>query len=112
MLNLVEIGRNIAWLRELGDQSREDLALEAGMSISRLQELECGCENTTMETLRRIAEALNISPLTLEVLNYPDEEIVFMLRQRPPEMPEWRPGRIQLGSNIVFLRRLRGLTQR
>lgn len=54
-----EIGQNILQLRKEKNMTQECLALEAEMSVSYLRSIEHGEANPSMETLSRIANALN-----------------------------------------------------
>lgn len=54
-----EIGQNILALRKEKNMTQEFLALEAEMSVSYLRSIEHGEANPSMETLSRIANALN-----------------------------------------------------
>lgn len=111
MADLVEIGKNVALLRKAQGMSREWAALHANISVSRWQDIENGCRNTTVETLRRIAEALDVAPLALGVLLWPDEEISAIIpRFSPPLKP--LPETAHIGTRIVLLRKRRAYTQR
>ena len=91
--------------------SREKAALQANMSVSRWQDIEYGCRNTTIETLRRIAETLGVAPLALGALRYSDEEIQSMIRHFPPFRKPLPEGG-HIGRSIVFLRKQQGYSQR
>ena len=86
-------------------------ALNSGISINCWQNIEYGRGNATTETLRRMAKTLGVSPLILGILSKPDEEILLLLRSsfRIP-LPD--NGTNPLGSNIYFLRKARGLSQK
>ena len=60
VLNLQETGRNIKEIREAKGLSQEKAAEKANISRTRWQEIEYGCKNITIETLRRMAEALGV----------------------------------------------------
>ena len=71
-MNLQETGKNIKEIREAKGLSQEKAAEKANISRNRWQEIEYGCKNITIETLRRMAEALGVSPITLGILKRPD----------------------------------------
>lgn len=63
-------GRNVRRLREAQKLSRAALAERAGLGVHTISELELGYrDNPTQETIRRLAEALGVTPeeLTHEV---------------------------------------------
>jgi len=111
MTDLAEIGRNIALLRKARGLSREQAALESNMSVSRWQDIEHGCKNTTVQTLRGIAETLGVSPLTLGILQYSDDKILSMTCPFPLPLKRL-PGTDHIGYCIVLLRKRMGFSQR
>ncbi len=111
MSNLGIIGKNIVLLREAQGISREAAALNVSMSVSRWQDIEHGCSNTTIETLRRMAEVLGVAPLVFGVLSRTDEEILSEVH-RLPGLPEQPPKEVRLGDNLISLRKAAGLSQR
>ncbi len=80
------------------------------MSVSCWQNIEYGCKNTAIETLRRIAETLGVAPLALGVLQYPDDEILSMTCPFPLPLKRL-PGTDHIGFHIVLLRKRMGLSQ-
>lgn len=111
MINLVEIGRNISIMRKARGFSQMQAALNSGISINRWQDIEYGCGNTTTDTLCRIAKTLGVSPLVLGILSKSDEEILSLIRSAP-RLPLINNKPDQLGNNIFFLRKARGLSQK
>ncbi len=106
MFILAEIGRITAQLRRAQDLSQLQAALNAHVSLSRWQQIEHGCRNATIDTLRRMAEALGVPPLVLGILSWSDSEILSALRHLPQAKP------FQTGQNIALLRKTQGLSQR
>ena len=111
MLNLQETGKNIKEIREAKGLSQEKAAEKANISRNRWQEIEYGCKNITIETLRRMAEALGVSPITLGILKRPEVEIRFMWIQTW-DRTEWKEAGIEIGKTIHHLRKARNITQR
>ena len=111
MLNLRETGKNIKEIREAKGLSQEKAAEKANMSRNRWQEIEYGCENITIETLRRIAQALGVTPITLGILKRPEGEIRFMWIQTW-HRTGWKEAGIEIGQTIHHLREARNITQR
>lgn len=60
MTDLTEIGRNIVLLRRAQGLTQEEVAYRSHLSVSCLQAVEYGCQNTTVDTLIGIAEAPGI----------------------------------------------------
>lgn len=111
MLNLRETGKRIKEIREAKGLSQEKAAEKANISRNRWQEIEYGCKNITIETLRRIAAALGVSPITLGILKRPEGEIRFMWI-RTWDQTEWKEAGIEIGQTIHHLRKARNITQR
>lgn len=82
-----EIGRNIVFLRKLSGVSREWLALEAGISQSRLYEIECGKANATIEMYSKIANALDVPFEILFVSDLSSKYAPVMAAQEYYEKP-------------------------
>lgn len=59
------IGRKIVSLRKKQGMTQEDLAGEAEIDRSFLSEIENGHKNISVETLKKIADALNVKPSIL-----------------------------------------------
>jgi transcriptional regulator with XRE-family HTH domain len=66
---LRELGANIRQRRTAGDQTLEDLAAEAGLSVTYLGQTERGQRNPSVLVLWRIADALGVG---LDQLAAPD----------------------------------------
>lgn len=111
MSDLEEIGRNSVLLRKAQGLSQEDLAFQADRSVSCLQSIESGCENTTVDTLIRIADALNIDSRVFGIFTRTDEEILWEIHQAP-RLPAQTGGALQICGNIVQMRKVQGMTQR
>ena len=56
MSNIVEAGRNIVLLRKALNMKQEEVAFLSNLSVSRLQDIECGCPNVTFDTLTCISK--------------------------------------------------------
>ncbi len=68
----VKIGIRIRYLRNMKELSQERLALEAGLNPAFLGHIERGLKCPTIDTLSKIASALNIS---LSELVYIEPEV-------------------------------------
>ena len=84
---LEEIGRNIVFLRKVANVSREWLALEAGISQSRLYEIEHGKANATIEMYAKIASALDVPFEILFVSDLSSKYAPVMAAQEYYEKP-------------------------
>lgn len=60
-----QIGKKIAALRKRQGMTQEDLAGAAEIDRSFLSEIENGHKNLSVETLKKIADALGIKPSKL-----------------------------------------------
>lgn len=60
-----QIGRNIRWRRKKARLSLEELAYRASLDTSHIGKIERGCWNPNLQTIARIAEALQVSPRSL-----------------------------------------------
>ncbi len=58
---LHQLGRRIAYLRKERKMSQLTLSVEAGLAHSYVSELEQGKRNPSIETLSRVAVALDVS---------------------------------------------------
>ncbi len=58
--HLVKLGQHIREVRERQGMSQEQLALEAGVPYSSVNEIEAGKTNPTIASLMALAEALDI----------------------------------------------------
>lgn len=67
----VKIGIRIRYLRNMKELSQERLALEAGLNPAFLGHIERGLKCPTIDTLSKIASALNIS--LSELVNIEEE---------------------------------------
>ena len=56
------LGSRIKQLRNQRAMSQEALAEESGLSLRTIQRIENGSSNPTGDTLKRLAQALNVSP--------------------------------------------------
>ena len=110
MTILIETRKNIITLRRAQGLSQEQAAEKANMSAPLWRHIEKGCQNTTIDTLRRMAIALGIAPIALGILSFPDSEILSAI-QKPSYTPaQVRP--FQVGKNILLLRKAKGLSQK
>ncbi|MBS7252998.1 helix-turn-helix domain-containing protein [Flavobacterium branchiicola] len=66
---IVNLGIHIRQLREKKDLSQQDLADDSGMSKSQIARIETAKINTSVKTLVKIANGLNIEPK--ELLDFP-----------------------------------------
>ena len=110
MTILIETRKNIITLRRAQGISQEQAAEKANMSALLWRHIERGCQNTTIDTLRRMAIALGVVPLTLGILSLPDSEILSMIQK-----PSYTPTQVQpfqVGKNILLLRKAKGLSQK
>lgn len=62
---LLRLGREIAKIRRSKALTQENLAAIAGLDRSYLSEIERGLVNPSLETLKRIADALGVSLCSL-----------------------------------------------
>lgn len=114
MSGLEEMGRNIRLLRKASGLPQLDLALLAGVSLSRLQEIENGCSNVTVETLWRLSKALGVDSRILGIFTLPDQTILaetykkslLLLSSEP--VYDSRP----YYETIILMRNAAGLTQK
>ena len=110
MTVLITTRKNIVALRKAKGLSQEQLAEYSNISSPLLHHLETGCQNTTIDTLRRIAIARGVSPLALGILSLSDSEIRSVIQKPSYTPPEVRP--FQIGENIALLRKAKGFSQR
>lgn len=59
------LGLNIAYYRKLRDLTQEQLAEKAGIERSRVSKTEIAWTGTSLDTIFRIADALEIEPYKL-----------------------------------------------
>ena len=59
------VGRNLARYRKDRGMTQRELAGKARLKLSTIASIECGQSGTTLKTLKRIADVLNISPILL-----------------------------------------------
>ncbi len=62
---LWQLGKRIAFLRKQRSMTQLDLSLSSGLALSFVSDLELGKRNPSIETLWKVAKALNV---TLEEL--------------------------------------------
>lgn len=110
MWDIDEIGKNVTLLRIAQGFTQEEVALQSHISVSRLQDIEYGCPNVTVDTILYIAKTLHVDSQVLGIFLKSDEEILSQIHKTPrlPELPE-EP--LQVFRNIVLLRNMEGLTQ-
>ena len=73
MLNYVEIGQNIVTLRKERGIKQEQLALDSGVSVSFLRDIEHGRVNVSLDTLEKLAVILVVPVWVLLVYGRDDE---------------------------------------
>ena len=105
-----EIGNNIILLRKALGMTQEQLAFQANLSVSRLQDIEYGGTNTTVDTLLCISRTLGVDSRVLGVFLRPEKELLPAVWARP-HLPRKPGGPLQFCENIVLLRKEEGLTQ-
>ena len=59
------LGLNIAYYRKLQDLTQEQLAEKAGIERSRVSKTEIAWTGTSLDTIFRIADALEVEPYKL-----------------------------------------------
>jgi transcriptional regulator with XRE-family HTH domain len=74
---LSDLGLRVAELRRARDWTQEDLAVELGCHVRRVQRIESGSENLTVAYMHRIAESLGVA--IVELLATPSDR----QRRRP-----------------------------
>jgi len=62
---LIEIGKQISYLREKNNQTLDDLEYLSGIDSSDINKYEKGKTNLTIRNLIRISKALNVHPKIL-----------------------------------------------
>ncbi|GEM53725.1 hypothetical protein EB1_35150 [Empedobacter brevis NBRC 14943 = ATCC 43319] len=62
---LIQIGKQISYLREKNNQTLDDLEFLSGIDSSDINKYEKGKTNLTIRNLIRIAKALNVHPKIL-----------------------------------------------
>lgn len=110
MSDLHEIGKNLVLLRNEQGFTQEEVAFRSKLSVSRLQDIEYGCRNTTVDTLIRIAETLGVDARVLGIFSRTEKAILLEARQ-PIQLPKRNGGMLQVCENIVLLRKAEGMTQ-
>jgi transcriptional regulator with XRE-family HTH domain len=113
MKHFIKRGRNMALLRTSQGFSVEEAAFRADTSEKWWHTLEDERRNTTttIDTIRRVAHALNVEPLVLDIFHLSDEEIRAMVAASPGTPPQATSG-VHPGSNIVWLRKQQHMTQK
>lgn len=89
MTDMLEIRKNMVLLRNEQGLTQEKVAFLSAISVSRLQDLEYGCQNTTIDTLIRIAGILGIDSWVFGIFAQTERAILFEVRQSP-RFPERR----------------------
>ena len=110
MVDLSEVGKNIVLLRKEQGLTQEETAFRAGLSVSRLQYIEHGCRNTTVDTLIRQGETFGIDPRAFGIFSRPEKALLSQLR-RSPRLPKRKGDLLQICDNIVLVRKREHLTQ-
>lgn len=110
MTNLLEIGKNIVLLRNEQGLTQEEAAFRSKLSVSRLQDIEHGCQNTAVDTLIRISETLGVDSRVLGIFSRTEKSILLEVR-RWNLLQKRNGGALQICENIVLVRKAEGLTQ-
>ncbi len=88
-----EIGRNLLFLRKVRNVSREWLSLESNTSQSQLYAIELGLSNPKVETLAKLAYALDVPFELLFVRDLASQFAPLMAAQeyydKPVTFPEF-----------------------
>lgn len=108
---LYETGNNIVLLRKASAWSQEQLALRSNVSVNRLQAIEHGCQNITVNTLLRIAKAFQVDAMVFGIFAKSDEAILSAVR-RMPQIPILSKEELQICRNIALMRKAAGLSQK
>ena len=104
MPHLDEIGRNIVRLRKAQGLTQEQVAFRSNISVSRLQDIEYGCQNTTIDTLICLARAFQVDSRILGIFSMTDKEILSEIRGSF-RFQHCINGPLQICENIVQLRK-------
>ncbi len=112
MSNIVEAGRNIVLLRKALNMKQEEVAFLSNLSVSRLQDIECGCPNVTFDTLTCISKTLGVDFRVLDIFLQSDAEILSAFHSQKPQLSGLDNGEFQIFSNIVWLRKVNRWTQK
>ncbi len=83
-----QLGRRIRDLRRAQERTQEEIAEMAGLSSTYLVRIERGRHSVTLETLRRIADALGIKLWKLVV---PEDHALAAELPKPPARRVARP---------------------
>ena len=84
--NIVEAGRNIVLLRKALNMKQEEVAFLSNLSVSRLQDIECGCPNVTFDTLTCISKTLGVDFRVLDIFLQSDAEILSAFHSQKPQL--------------------------
>ena len=76
----MEIGKKLREARVTSGLTQEQVAFHSNISISRLQDIEYGCQNTTIDTLIYLASALQVDSRILGIFSMTDREIHSKIR--------------------------------
>lgn len=76
---IVEVGPNIVRIRKALGISQEKLALDAGVSVGRLRDVEHNTANYTRDTLYRITDTLVVPVWLPYILQLEDDVILDIL---------------------------------
>ena len=112
MLYSVEIGKNVLILRGGRGLSQEELADRAGISVSRLRDIEHGYANASIDVLESVAVALDTELPTLFLLSLEEEQVLDMLRRGKAvmEVVPWGGGMEMVLTEIYDLLYRLGIT--
>ena len=75
------LGEKLQRLRKARGMSQEELADRAGISVSRLRDIEHGYANASIDVLESVAVALDTELPTLFLLSLEEEQVLDMLRR-------------------------------
>ena len=88
MVYSVEIGKNIVLFRTIKGMTQEALAFYAGVSISRLRDIEHGVANPSIDILESISLAFGIALPVLFLFSLDEKEILDMIRKARHHMSQ------------------------
>ena len=115
MIHFVELGQNMAILRDQQGLSVEEVAFRARVCEKWWHAMEQEHRNTSIDTMQRVAQALNVEPLVLVIFSLTDAEIhviVAAMVEAFPDAPIHHTTDIHPGSNVLWLREHRKMTQK
>jgi transcriptional regulator with XRE-family HTH domain len=99
---LVKIGKNIKSLRKFNNLTQEALAEKASVNEKEISPIESGTRNLTIETLTKLADALQVNASDLLIRTYYDKEPITLLNDLFPFIREYQKLAESQGINDIF----------